>query len=188
MTIAVDWPPRAVTVEQSDLTPTADPDVFDFDLDDFHRRLRVLEGSEEGIIYPRTHNFAPAVTVGTVQLAPVVEMINSYTVEFVEELSPYAANFVGANTNVADVAVVNNVSVRPNNSAGLQVVETGTSGLTPEEAVALLLATELMQADQFFDKSTGLLHYYRRGTTVDLIPPKAVAGETVLNDVTIQEP
>jgi hypothetical protein len=67
-------------------------------------------------------------------------------------------------------------------SAGATV---DTSGLfDPGTAI---LVRELMEADQFFDKSTGLLHYYRRGTTVDLIPPKQVTGELVPNDVSLLE-
>jgi len=50
-----------------------------------------------------------------------------------------------------------------------------------------LLTRELAEADQFFDQSAGLLHYYRRGTTTDLIPAKSVTGEEVTADVTIQE-
>lgn len=51
----------------------------------------------------------------------------------------------------------------------------------------MVLARDLMQADQFFDKSAGLLHYYFRGTTTDIIPPKTVAGEQVATDVTLVE-
>jgi hypothetical protein len=45
-------------------------------------------------------------------------MINNYTVTF--EDGQYAVNLVGANSNIADVVNVNQVSVRSANSAGLQ--------------------------------------------------------------------
>lgn len=70
----------------------------------------------------------------------------------------------------------------------VEVIEKGTSGLTASEAADLQLTRQLHEADTFFDKDTGLLHFYQRGTTTDLIPPKQVAGEQVLNDVTIQQP
>lgn len=54
------------------------------------------------------------------------------------------------------------------------LVESGVSGLTPTESTALLLISELMEADQVFDQTAGLLHYFRKGTTTDLIPPKTV--------------
>lgn len=65
--------------------------------------------------------------------------------------------------------------------------EVGTSGLTAEESAQLALATDLMQADEFYDQSTGLLHYYRKGTTVNLIPPKNVTGATAPGDVSAIE-
>jgi hypothetical protein len=71
-------------------------------------------------------------------------------------------------------------------SSAIQV-ETGVSGLTASEAADLLLSRELMEADQYFDKVGGLLHYYRRGTTVDLITPKAVTGEQTPTDVSLAE-
>jgi hypothetical protein len=67
-------------------------------------------------------------------------------------------------------------------SAGATIETSGL--LDPGEVI---LARELLEADQFFDKSTGLLHYYRRGTTVDLIAPKNVTGELVPNDVSLLE-
>jgi len=50
-----------------------------------------------------------------------------------------------------------------------------------------LLTRELAEADQFFDESTGLLHFYRKGTTVDLITAKTVTGSNVGNDTTIAQ-
>jgi hypothetical protein len=54
-------------------------------------------------------------------------------------------------------------------SAGSTVDRTGLANT--EE---MRLAQELLEADQVFDEPNGLLHYYRRGTNVDLIPPKTV--------------
>lgn len=78
--------------------------------------------------------------------------------------------------------------IRQRVSSKARILETGVSGLTAQEAADLLLTRELHEADHFFDKSAGLLHYYRRGTTIDLVPPKQVSGETALGDVTIDQP
>lgn len=53
------------------------------------------------------------------------------------------------------------------------VIEKATSAalLAPAD---LLLTRELLESDQVFDQSLNLLHYYRRGTLIDLIPPKTV--------------
>jgi hypothetical protein len=68
--------------------------------------------------YLDTHRHNTTVTVGGVTLARVIEIINGYTVTF--EDGQYAVNLAGANSNVADVANVNQVSLRSANSAGLQ--------------------------------------------------------------------
>lgn len=60
-----------------------------------------------------------------------------------------------------------------------------------QEVLASKLTQEfiqkLVESDQVYDESAGLLHYYEKGTTTDLIPAKSVAGSFVPNDVTIQE-
>ena len=68
-----------------------------------------------------------------------------------------------------------------------------TRGLT--EPVDLQVATQaavdllaqLAQADQVYDEPAGLLHYYERGTTNDLIQPKTVSGTNVGETVEIRE-
>lgn len=184
MALNIDWPTGVITIPQADLTSLGGG-VYELDLDTFRLELKDQEDSLQGMVWPTTHNHVQPISVGGVQLARVVELINGYTVTFEDGM--YAVNLVGANTNLQDVTNVNQVSIRAGNTAGLVLVETGVSGLTPTESAALVLAAALMQADQFFDKDTGLLHYYARGTTTDLIPPKTVAGEQVADDVSIQE-
>lgn len=77
--------------------------------------------------------------------------------------------------------------VRLRVSSKARILESGVSGLTVAESAALLLSAELQQADHYFDHASGLLHYYRRGTTVDLIPAKSVMGFTAPGDVTEAE-
>jgi hypothetical protein len=67
------------------------------------------------------------------------------------------------------------------------------SGGTTVDTTALVipedvqLAKALLEADHFFDKTGGLLHYYYKGTTTDIIPAKTVSGEQVTNNVTLTE-
>jgi hypothetical protein len=64
-------------------------------------------------------------------------VINGYTVTFQDVGTPYTVRCAGANHNIADVKTVNQVSLIIGNSAGLQVVETGVSGLTAAESALL---------------------------------------------------
>lgn len=120
MAISVDWPTKIISVPKLDtLLVVAPPpqEIRSLNMVTFHLALRALEAGEEGIVYPRTHNYVGPISVGSVSLADVVEIINGYTNTF--EDGQYAVNLDGANTNLADVTNVNQVSVRPNNSAGL---------------------------------------------------------------------
>ena len=64
----------------------------------------------------------------------------------------------------------------------------GTMAIIDELVTAedLQLARDLLEADQVFDQSGSLLHYYRKGTTVDLIPPKTVVT-TQTQDTSLTE-
>ncbi len=119
MPTAVDWTTQVISSDKADLTQLQAPpnEVRELNLFNFHIDLRLLEASEEGIVYPRTHNYAGPTSIGAVTLAPVVEIINGYS--WTPEDGQYAANLNGANTNLQDETNVNQVSVRPNNSAGL---------------------------------------------------------------------
>jgi hypothetical protein len=119
MAITITWSTKVINVPKADLTliqsfPT---EIRELDLNGFRLTLKALEASEEGMSYLDSHQHNPPVTVGGVELARVVEIINGYTVTFEDD--QYAVNLVGANSNVADVVNVNQVSVRSGNSAGL---------------------------------------------------------------------
>lgn len=119
MTIYVDWDQRIIHIPKADtqvvqLLPT---EIRQLDLDLFRLTLKDLEDDEQGMPFLDTHSHNLPVTVGGVTLARVVEIINGYTITF--EDGQYAVNLVGANSNVADVTNVNQVSIRSANSAGL---------------------------------------------------------------------
>lgn len=182
MAITVNEVTKNIFVPQADLTNLGGG-LYTHDTEAFRLELRDWESSVPGSWRSITHLHNTTVTIAGTVLARVIEIINGYTITY--EDGQYRVTLLGSNNNFVDVATVNQVSIVPTNSAGLIV--TGTSGLTAAEAADLLLARELMEADQFFDQSEGLLHYYRRGTTVDLITPKGVTGEQTVNDVLLVE-
>jgi len=127
MAITVTWATRVINVPQADLTNLGGG-VYELDLDVFRLALKVLEASEEGMPELDTHRHNTTVTVAGTTLARTLEIINGYTVTF--EDGQYAVNLVGANSNVAQVANVNQVSLRSFNTAGLIEVDTGGNSFT----------------------------------------------------------
>jgi hypothetical protein len=133
----IDWGARVINVFKADAFMTnLGGGIYEMDTDAFRLALKDLEDSEDGMAFPDTHRHNTAVTVGGITLAHVLEIINGYTITF--EDGQYAINLKNTNNNIPDVTNVNQVSLRSFNSAGLQIVETGVSGLTPEEAAALI--------------------------------------------------
>ena len=97
--------------------PQTGLEVRQMDLTIFAQDVADLQDDPEGAWAATAYEYTSPVSVGGVQLAPVVIILSPYTVEF--EDGQYAVNLVGANTNVQDKVIVNQVSIRPNNSAGL---------------------------------------------------------------------
>jgi hypothetical protein len=117
--ITVDWGSKVITVPRADmLLIQPSPEIRQLDVDTFRLALKDLEDDVEGIPHPTTHNHNPPVTVAGTPLARVVEIINGYSVTF--EDGQYRVILVGANNNILDVANLNQVSIAPTNSAGLQ--------------------------------------------------------------------
>lgn len=139
MAVTIDYVTGVISIPRADM-PIIQPapnEIRELDVDVFRLELRDLEDNEAGSVYPITHNHAAPVTVGGVTLARVVEIINSYTVTF--EDGQYAVSITGANSNIADVANVNQVSVRSANSAGL--IQVG--GGDPEGIADAVLARNI---------------------------------------------
>lgn len=84
--------------------------------------------------------------------------------------------------NTAGTISIRGLAQFTDNSAGATVDSTGLLN-----TVDVQLMQDLMEADQFFDQTAGLLHYYYKGTTTDIIPAKTVSGEQVTNNVTLAE-
>lgn len=133
MALSIDWATQVIYVPQADLTSLGGG-KYRLDVDALRLELKDIEDSEEGINFPDTHRHATETTLSGTTYARQVEIINGYTVEFEDGM--YQVECVGANHNIADVKVVNSVSLIIGNSAGLISVSSG-SGLSVEQAEQL---------------------------------------------------
>jgi len=116
MALLVNWTTKVITVPQSDLTHVTGL-IYQLNVYDFKRWCDDIMDGTDGIANIDIINHNTVVVLGGIPYARTIEIINGYTVTF--EDGQYAVNLIGANTNLADVTNVNQVSIRPNNSAGL---------------------------------------------------------------------
>lgn len=120
MTISVDWADtKVISVEKTDLilVQASPQEIYDLDLDVFRLTLLDLQDDPDGRPWQKTYKHDTESTLGGLTYARKIEIVPPYTVTF--EDGQYAVNLVGANSNVADRTNVNQVSVRPQNSAGM---------------------------------------------------------------------
>jgi hypothetical protein len=116
MAITVDWGTRVITVPQSFLDPLGGS-VYQLNTENFKIAINDIEDSELGVVNPQIINHSTKVSLGGIEYARVLEIINGYTVTF--EDGSYVVNLIGSNNNILDVTNLNQVQVRSNNSAGL---------------------------------------------------------------------
>lgn len=130
MALTIDWGTRVITVPKADLSLIQpSPEIREMDIDWFRLQLKDLEDGVDGMAHPDTHTHNTEVVLGGVTYARIIEVINNYTVEF--EDGQYTVNCVGANHNLAEVKVANQVSLIINNAAGL---------IAPEDFDPLIIA------------------------------------------------
>jgi hypothetical protein len=118
MAISIDWGSKVINIPKADMTLIqASPEVRELDVNAFRLTLKALEDDADGMPFPDTHRHTTEVTLAGLTYARIVEIINGYTVEF--EDGQYTVNCVGANHNISDAKVANQVSLIVNNAAGL---------------------------------------------------------------------
>lgn len=118
MAISVDPLTNVIFVPRNDLTLLqASPEVRSLDIDWFRLELLDWEDGVDAITRPNTHSHNTEVTLAGLTYARIVEILPPYTVEF--EDGQYTVNCVGANHNISDRKVANQVSLIVNNAAGL---------------------------------------------------------------------
>jgi len=124
VSLSINWATKVISIPQSYLAPKGGS-VYELDVDVFRKDLKSIEDSEEGITFPDTHFHNTEVIIGGMTLARVVSIINGYTITFGD--GQYIVNLVGANNNILDVTNLNQVSIRPTNSAGLIIAGSGVT-------------------------------------------------------------
>lgn len=135
MAISINWSTKVITVPQSYLSLVSGT-LYELDADQFRLDLKDLEDSEEGMIFPQTHNHSTQVILSGVTYARIVEIINGYTITFENTGTPYTVRVAGANHNFADVTNYDGgMSLIISNSAGLIVTETGAGGLNLNDII-----------------------------------------------------
>ena len=166
--ISIDYGTRVIYVPKVDTTLVQSTpfEIRQLDIDTFRLTLKDIEESEEGMPFPDTHRHFSPVSVGGVNLAMVVEIINRYTVTF--EDGQYAVNLTGANSNIADRVNVNQVSVRSSNSAGLIKPETDDGGAVWAHADGVLVKA-LLRNKQVTDPATGKFTVYADDGSTPLV-------------------
>lgn len=126
--MTIDWATKVISIEQSYLTLLSGS-VYELDVNLFRLDLKNLEDSTEGMPYPDTHSHNTEYTISGVTYARAFQIINGYTVTFENTGTPYVVSCTGANHNIADVTNFDGgMSLLPNNSAGMIVVSSGSSG------------------------------------------------------------
>jgi len=132
---SVDWIAKEITIPTTDLTLISGT-RYSLDMADFLAEVRRLEWD------PTDGLWAPAIVDHTntrfdfagVNYAPFDDLLNGYTVQFSGVVT--RVDLLGSNNDLIDVLIVTGVSVVPSNSAGLQIVTTG-SGVLPADIDAI---------------------------------------------------
>ena len=114
--VSIDWLNRDIFVPKFYLNLIGGA-TYSLDTFQFKRDIDALMESELGMVNPDPIRHNPVVYLSGVPYARFVEIINGYTVTF--EDGQYAVSLTGSNNNIVDVKTVNQVSLIPNNSAGL---------------------------------------------------------------------
>ena len=117
MAITVNPATYVIYIPQDFLTPSGD--LYQLDVNEFRLALKDIEDHPDFIPMPATHRHATQVVLSGVTYARSFEILYPYTVEF--EDGNYTVRCTGANHNIADVKVINSVSLIIGNSAGLIV-------------------------------------------------------------------
>ena len=122
MAVTVDWPNSIIQIPEGEATVMTQIQVnpipiYELDTNLLRGVLRDLEDDVAGRPWQRTHDHNADVTVGGITLADVLIILDPYTITF--EDGQYAVYLQGTNNNILEKTNKNQVSVNPNNSAGL---------------------------------------------------------------------
>jgi len=133
MSYIVNWITKVISVPTADLTFVSGT-RYSLNMSDFLTEIRRLEWDFSGGLWAITildHTNTRFDFAG-VNYAPFDDMLNGYTVIFTGVAT--RIDLLGSNNDIIDVLIPSGIAIVPNNSAGLQVVDSGgAGGLTVEE-------------------------------------------------------
>jgi len=142
MSYTVDWIAKVISVPTADLTFVSGT-RYSLDMADFLAECRRLEWEfTEGLWAPTILDHTNTrFDFAGVNYAPFDDLLNDYIIEFTGVAT--RVDLLGSNNDIIDVLIPTGVSVVPSNSAGLQIVVSG-SGITEQDKLDI--------ADRVWDK------------------------------------
>lgn len=128
MAITINPATYVISVPKADLTliQSVPTEIRELDSNQFRHWLDDWMDGEGGIYMPKTHNHNTEVLIDGLAYARTIEILSPYTVTF--EDGQYQVNIVGSNNNIHSRRNLNQVSIVPNNSAGLVNVRASEVG------------------------------------------------------------
>jgi hypothetical protein len=132
---SVNWITKVVSIPTADLTLVSG-NHYSLDMADFLAECRRLEWEfTEGLWAPAIVDHGDTrINFAGANYAPFDEIINGYTIQITGTAT--RVDLLGSNNNLVDILIPTGVSVVPSNSAGLQIVSTG-SGLSAAQDAKL---------------------------------------------------
>ena len=126
MTVSIDYNTYVIAVSKDEtqlvgINPATGLEVRELNIDTFGRTLADVQDNTDDVWASTAFSYTKPANIGGVFLAAVLLILEPYTITF--EDGQYAINLIGGNTNIQDVTNVNQVSIRPSNSAGLTFSE-----------------------------------------------------------------
>lgn len=152
MSYSVNWITKVITVPTADLTLVSGT-RYSLDMADCLAELRRLEWEfADGL-------WAPAILFHTdtrvdfagATYAPFDDFLNGYTLQITGVAT--RVDLLGSNNDLIDILIPTGVSVVPSNSAGLQIVTTG-SGVTEQDKLDIADRTWEAQQEDHVDPDT----------------------------------
>jgi len=156
MALSINPATSVITVPKADLTLVSGT-LYTYDVNTFRLALKALEDDPDYMPFPKTHTHNAEVVISGDTYARTVEILAPYTVEF--EDGQYEVKLTGANHNIADVKVANQVSLIIGNSAGLISIAGGMpiadGGITSDTFAAGAIDANAIAAAAFVASKFG---------------------------------
>ena len=169
MAVSVNWLTGEITVPRADMPIIqASPEIRELDTTQFWLDLKDLEYSADGMPWTDTQVNFPSYTISGIVYAQAFVIIPPYFVTF--EDGQYGVSLVGTNNNILDVATQNQVRIASNNSAGLQIVTSG-SGVTQQDKddIENQIFARLVEAGFSFEQIVRLLAANAAGSIIQQV-------------------